>query len=180
MKHSHGNRCHIAVFVFTLVLSLTFAKPVLAKLETVRVTITGSDLPTPVEITDKSTLSAFNIWNGPGNFKIENGVRTPIVHDGSILWSQGTVPDPPKGLPQHEISFFGGFPEERVIYVLIYEYDPMLQKGYIYLPGKGEKGYDVNVRSIYRGVEGHWFRAAEDFDRLIGSVIAGTRSAPAK
>jgi len=180
MSYSDSSNRRLAVCVFTLVLSLAFAKPILAKLETVRVTITGSDLPMPLEITDKSSLTGFNIWSGPGNFKIENGVKIPIVHDGSIMWSQGTVPEPPKGLPQHEISFYGGSPEERIIYVMIYEYDPTSKKGYIYLPGKGEKWYDVNVRSIYRGVEGHWFRASEEFDHQIGAVIAAGRSAPAK
>ena len=73
---------------------------------------------------------------GPGNFKVENGFRIPIVQDGSILWPQGVVSDPPKGLPI-----------------------------------KGERWYEVNVRSIYRGVEGQWFHASEDFNDALESII---------
>jgi hypothetical protein len=146
-----------------------FASTVSAKSEMVKMTIMGRELPKPVEITDKSILAALNIWSG--NFKIESGVGSPIVSDGSILWSQGAVPEPPKGLPQYEVSFYGRFPEERLMYVLRYLYDPSEKKGYVYLPGKGEDWYDVNIHSIYRGVEGHWFRASDGFCSTVEPLI---------
>lgn len=31
------------------------------------------------------------------------------------------------------------------------------------MPGTGEDWYEVNINSIYRGVEGQWFRASDDF-----------------
>jgi hypothetical protein len=57
------------------------------------------------------------------------------------------------------------------MYVFRYQYDPSEKRGYLYLPGKEERWYEVNVRSIYRGVEGHWFRASEDFDRTVEPLI---------
>jgi hypothetical protein len=161
----------IVIPVLSLVLGAGFAAILSAKPETVKMTITGSELPKPVEITDQSILAALNIWSGPGNFKIENGVRAPIVNDGSILWSLGAVPEPPKGLPHYDVSFYGEFPEERLMYVLKYLYDPSEKKGYVYLPGKGEEWYEVNVHSIYRGVEGQWFRASDGFCSTVEPLI---------
>ena len=161
----------IAILTLGFVSSLTFAGHLSAKSETVKMTITGSDLPKTIEITDKSILTRFNIWSGPGNFRVENGVKTPIINDGSILWSQAVVSDPPKGLQQYEVSFYGMFPEERIMYVLRYKYDPIATKGYVYLPGRGEPWYEVNVRSIYRGVEGHWFTASEEFNNTVEPII---------
>src|SRR5271165_3924839 len=121
----------IAVPVLSFALSFTLVGLLSAKSETVRMTITGTDFPRPVEITDISILTRFNIWSGPGNFGMENGVNVPVVHDGSILWSQGVVSDPPKELPLYELSFYGQFPEERIMYVFTYRYDPTAKKGYL-------------------------------------------------
>lgn len=166
----------IALGALSLVLSLTVAGPLAAKSETVKMTITAPDLPKPIEVTDTSILRRLNVWSGPGNFSVDNGVKIPAMYDGSILWSLGVVPDAPKGLAQYEVSLYGRMPQERVIYMFRYQYDPKEKKGYIYLPGRGEKGYDIDVRSIYRGVEGHWFRASEAFDDavepLIGKALA--------
>jgi hypothetical protein len=170
-------KTQIAAVALGYVLGLTLVGSLSAKSETVKITITGEGLSKPVEITDRSILASINIWSGPGNFKIDGGARIPIVHDGSILWSQGMVADPPKGLAKYEVSFYGTFPEERLMYVLVYEYDSTTMKGYVYLPGRGEKWYEVNVRSILRGVEGHWFHASRDFVDTIGPAIQKVRSA---
>ena len=170
-------REQIGIPMLSLMLGAGFAVILSAKSEIAKMTITGSELPKPVEITDKSILAAFDIWSGPGNFKIENGVRTPIVNDGSILWSLGAVPEPPKGLPHYQVSFYERSPEERLMYVLKYLYDPSEKKGYVYLPGKGEKSYEVNVHSIYRGVEGQWFRASDGFCSTVEPLIRKAKRA---
>jgi hypothetical protein len=168
----------IVIPLLSLVLGAGFAAILSAKAETVKMTITGSELPQPVEITDKSILAAFKIWSGPGNFKIENGVRTPILGDGSILWSLGAVPEPPKGLPHYDVSFYGQLSEEATpMYVLKYLYDASEKKGYVYLPGKGEEWYEVNVHSIYRGVEGQWFRASDGFCGTVEPLIRKAKMA---
>lgn len=66
------------------------------------------------------------------------------------------------------------------MYVLVYCYDPARKTGYVYLPGKGEKWYDVNVGSIYRGVEGHWFQASGSFGDVIESSIRNARATAAR
>ena len=176
----HCIKGQIASIALGYVLSVTLVGSLSAKSETVRITITGDGLSKPVEITDRSILAGINIWSGPGNFKIEGGARIPIIDDGSILWSQGVVSGPPKALTRYEVSFYGRFPEERIMYVLVYEFDSTAMKGYVYLPGRGEKWYEVNVRSILRGVEGHWFNASHDFVETVGSIICKARSASEK
>ena len=146
-----------------------------AKTQVMAVTISGGELPKPIEITEPNVIRSFDIWSGPGNFKIENGVRIPIVQDGSILWSQGIVSEPPKGLSDYEISFNGSSPGEH-LYVLLYRYDPAVHFGYAYLPGKGEEWYDVNVHWIYRAVEGHWFRTSSAFDQLVEPLVEKAKS----
>jgi hypothetical protein len=136
----------------------------------VKITVTGVDLSTPITITDESILAGFNIWSGPGNY--------PIVRDGSVLWSKGYVSERPKRLPRYEVSFYGTFPDERVMYVVMYEYDPAARKGYLYLPGPGEPWYEVNVRSIYRNVEGHWFHVSPEFDRALNPIIRSAKLGP--
>jgi hypothetical protein len=163
----------------SLAIGLVSASLLCAKAPILAVTISGGGLPKPIEITESAVIESFNIWSGPGNFKIENGVRTPIVRDGSILWSQGIVSDRPKGPPEYEISFNGSSPEHR-LYVLLYRYDPSAHFGYVYLPGKGEEWYDVNVHTIYRGVEGHWFRTSGAFVELVQPLIEKAKATDGK
>jgi hypothetical protein len=93
------------------------------------------------------------------------------------MWSEGAVPEPSEGTPQYEISLYGKFPEERLMYVFIFQYDQTAKKGYVYLPGKGEKWYETYVRSIYRGVEGHWFNASEELGNMVEPLIRKAKSA---
>jgi hypothetical protein len=167
------------IAIGSLAMGLVSAGLLWAKAPVGAVTISGGGLPKLIEITESDAIKSFNIWSGPGNFKIENGVRTPIVRDGSILWSHGIVSDPPKGPPEYEISFNGSSPEQR-LYVLLYRYDPSAHFGYVYLPGKGEEWYVVNVHTIYRGVEGHWFRTSRAFDELVQPLIEKAKSTDRK
>ena len=49
-------------------IALMFAVPItlIAKGDTVRVTITGGDLAKAIEITDEVWLAKLNVWSGPG------------------------------------------------------------------------------------------------------------------
>ena len=46
------------------------------------------------------------------------------------------------------------------------------ERGYIQIPKPGDAEYYVNVRTIYRGVEGQWFRATENWDALMRAHLA--------
>ena len=62
---------------------------------------------------------------------------------------------------------------------VLYEPDPARGQGYVYFPGKGEESYALNVSSIYRGREGHWFRATRAWNQAAVKAIAGKPAQPA-
>jgi len=92
-----------------------------------------------------------------------------------IDWSKRAVAEHPKGLQPYEVSFYSKLPNERLSYVVFYEYDPATQHGYIYLPGRTDECYRLNVNSIFRGVEGNWFRAWRVWDDVARPLIAGAK-----
>jgi hypothetical protein len=54
---------------------------------------------------------------------------------------------------------------------VFYEYDPANDQGYIYLPGKTDEWYRLNVGTIFRGVEGNWFFARDAWERIARPLI---------
>jgi hypothetical protein len=46
-----------------------------------------------------------------------------------------------------------------LVYVGFYDYDPVSRRGFVYLPGRGERWHDLDINLLYRGdgVDGHWF-----------------------
>jgi hypothetical protein len=41
----------------------------------------------------------------------------------------------------------------------------------MYLPGRGEEHYALNVSSIIHDVEGHWFYASDAWQRLVMPLV---------
>jgi hypothetical protein len=143
-----------------------------AKGDIVRITIKSDHLKTPIEIIDPKILATFNIWPGPGT-----GGTIPDANfngaDGFIIdWSRPALSDHPRGLRRYEVSFYAKLPNERLVYVVFYEFDPATGHGYIYLPGRADEWYRLNVGTIFRGVEGQWFRAGSEWDRVARPLIA--------
>jgi len=135
----------------------------LAKGNTVRITIRGGDLAAPVEISDSNLIMRFHVWSGPGTSSNEA--------EGLIVdWSRG-VAQPPVDLQVYEVSFL----TTRGAYVVSYVIDPSTNEGYVYLPGKRDAGYRDNVGLIFRGVEGNWFHAWSAWEKLAHPLIAKTR-----
>jgi len=163
--------CLLAVFIAS--------SPVWAKGDMVVIEVKGGTLTSPLKITDPK-IQEFNVWAGPGvnNTTLENA-------SGFIVdWHAGVVAHPPAGVQHYEISFYVGCrtPNDFVClaekpslaYVVFYDYDPSSTRGFVYLPGKGEPWYVMNVRSIYHGegVEGHWFQAADSWESFVRPIIA--------
>lgn len=152
----------IAFFLLAIPAQL-FAKGV-----TLKIIIRGGDLKAPIEITDSKVLANFIVWAGPGT--------SPNETEAFIIdWSDGPGAERPKGLPRYEISFYAKHPEERLVYVVFYEYDPATLRGYVYLPGKTDQWYRLNVSTILRGVEGNWFRAWSAWDDVARPLLADDR-----
>ena len=153
-------------------LIIAFPVSLSAKGKIIRITIQGADLKSPIEITDPKILANFNVWTGPGTFSTQSGFNANAP-SFIIDWSQGTMSSPPKGLPLYEVSFYADFgdKQEKQVYVISYEYDPSSRQGYVYLPGKGEKWWRLNVSSILRGVEGNWFSAWSSWEDVARPLI---------
>lgn len=165
----------LAVSVLYILLLLTIPAELFAKADTSKIIIKGADLGTPIEITDAKTLANFAVWTGPGTSC--SGCPKPGTESFIVNWSQ-PVAAPAKGLQRYEVSFYAKMPNERLVYVVFYEYDPATAHGYIYLPGRADESYSLNMGTIARGVEGKWFRAWAAWEGVARPLIAGARTDP--
>jgi hypothetical protein len=173
-----------SVAVFGL-LFLLASVPLLAKGQLVLIEIRGATLSTPVRITD-AKIENFSPWAGPGTGA--NGVENT---EGFIAdWQAGVVKPHGVGLQHYEVSFYVSCHTAtnghecltkapftmrmRLVYVVFYDYDPSLPRGFIYLPGKGSSFYYLNMGSIARGCEGNWFLAKDSWEDFIRPVMAKT------
>jgi len=138
---------------------------VCAKAPTSKITIKGPGITSPIEITDPKVLANFRVWAGPGTSSDEQ--ESLIVN-----WSQGADAERPSGLQRYEVSFYVKAKEERLIYVVFYEYDPSTEQGYVYLPKYSEEWGKLNEGTILHGVEGHWFRASRAWESVARPLIA--------
>lgn len=141
-----------------------------AKAETSKIIITGAVLNAPINITDPKTLANFGVWTGAGT-NCTGNCPQPNPESFIVNWSQ-PVADHPRGLHRYQVSFYAKMPEERLIYVVFYEYDPASEHGYVYFPGRTEEWYRLNVSTIFHGVEGKWFRASSTWEVLARPLIS--------
>lgn len=135
----------------------------LAKGYTVRITIQGGDLAAPIQITDPDVVRTFNVWMGPGASSNE---RQGLIVD----WSRG-IAKPPKDLPVYQV-LIATTRRNPGTYVVSYVIDPSTNEGYVYLPGKDDPEFRDNSWLIYRGVEGNWFHAWSEWQKVADRLIA--------
>jgi hypothetical protein len=156
----------------TLAVLLMLTTSLMAKGATTRITIRGSSSGGSIDITDPTILREFNVWSGPGTSV--GGVEGT---EGFIIdWSSGIVTKRPTGLQHYEVSFFANSSDRTdtpPTYVVFYEHDAASNRGYVYLPGKGDEQYPQNAGEIYRGhdLEGKWFVATKAFQTLFRKSI---------
>lgn len=175
------------VKVFWLLFSLAVSVPLWAKGNTVLIEVKGEALSTPVRITD-AKIEDFTPWAGPG----VNGARVPSAEGFIVDWHAGVVRQP-AGLQHYEVSFYAGcrssrqigqpgpYPpndpeclaeKPRLVYVVFYDFDPSLSRGFVYLPGRAEAFYFLNMGTIARGCEGNWFLANDSWEAFMRPLIA--------
>ena len=137
--------------------------PLPAKGKTVKITINGADLKTPIEISDPKILANFQVWTGPGT-------STADTQSLIIDWSQGPVRKPPESVRRYQVSFHTD-PNDQIVYVVYYAFSPGAEQGYVYLPGDSDEWAGLNVRTIFHGVEGKWFPAWIAWERVARPLI---------
>ena len=148
--------------------------PLLAKGPTTRIVISGPGLSAPVEITDSTLLRQFVVWAGAGVTVNGQEQERGFIVD----WPKGAVVKRPGELPRYQVSFYVKYAnrplesqEERLAYVVMYEPDEAASAGYVYLPGKGEEHFQLNVATMRRGREGQWFHASDAWNRAARHVL---------
>ena len=161
-------------------LMMSIPAPLSAKGATVKITITGAGLAAPIEITDRKVRD-FSVWAGPGTFR--NGIEGT---EGFIIqWSKGIVVDRPKGLQHYEVSFYTGCDmrehgcrssKPSLSYVVLYEYDPSVEQGYIYLPGKDDEMVKFSGMWHGHGFEGNWLCATSERENFVRPLIAKAKA----
>lgn len=112
-----------------------------AKGPTVKLTVSGGSLQRPVDVSSQPAL--VHVWS-------DDFIGAPTGQPGAEL-------------PRYQVAFHvrpNGTREPRVMYVVTYVHDPVSGEAFIYLPGRGEEHYALNVSTILReGRDGRWHRA---------------------
>jgi hypothetical protein len=116
-------RMALAVLLNSLLI-LSALTQLLAKGKTVKITIKGAGLKTPIEISDPKILANFQVWTGPGTSTAD---RPSLIID----WSQGPVRKPPESLPRYQVSFHTQ-PNNQIAYVVYYAFALGAEQGYVY------------------------------------------------
>jgi hypothetical protein len=159
--------------VLVVLLLLAIPTELFAKAHTSKITIKGADLSAPIEITDAKTLANFFVWTGTGTGCTP--CPQPSPESFIVDWSH-PMTDHPSGLHRYQVSFYAKMPDERLIYVVFYEYDPATEHGYVYLPGKTEEWYRLNVSALIHGVEGNWFPAWSVWEGVARPLIEAAKT----
>jgi hypothetical protein len=162
----------LSVTLFLLLLPVQ----VFAKGPTSKITINGPGLKTPIEITDPNVVKQFNVWTGPGTWSSVPG-SDPYAPGLIVDWAKAEKA-PADGLARYEVSFYEKTPDERMTYVVFYEYDPATGHSYVYIPGPNDKFYSLNVTTIGHGVEGQWFSAWSAWDNVAKPLITEAKQRP--
>jgi hypothetical protein len=144
----------------------------LAKSPTLKIVIHGADLKTPIQITDGRVLANFQVFSGKGTYSNEPRLEGPSF---IIDWPEGPTAEPPKALPRYEIVFYVDRHGERLEYAVSYAFDVETGEGYVYLPGKNDEDYALNVHTIIRRVEGKWFHSWAKWDSVAEQLIQSRR-----
>ena len=136
------------------IIACSIVSAVAAKTPTVKLTIAGPRLVNPIDVTNPNALA--NVW------------------EGSFIKSPATEPD--KALPRYLVSFFTTAPRSeaspKLCYVVYYVRDPQSADGYVYLPGRGEEGFRLNVGSIIRREQdGKWHHAEQAWSDAIAEAL---------
>jgi hypothetical protein len=158
-----------------------------AKGVTTRITITGGDLATSLDIADEAAVQPFQVWAGPGTQSCIRRVCREGTEGFIVDWPAGAATERPSGLPRYTVSFYTAVTEGMIDsrgtqathppYVVLYEYDAATRHGYVYLPSgaRGDEWGATNTAAIFRGVEGRWLHASSAWTALAAPLIAQRR-----
>jgi hypothetical protein len=125
------------------------AAPAAQVKETVRLTVTGSGLAQPIEITDRGVLKPFSVYGG---------------------FLGGPASEPDAAWPRYSVTFDMQTREgvKTGAYMLDYVKSRWTSEGFIYLPGRGDARYRINIGTMMRGMQdGAWHHASDAWSAAI-------------
>ena len=150
--------------LLTILMMLVCAPAAYFKGSPDKITIRGGKLARTIEITDRESLKGFDPWSGQ-----------------FIDWNKGFVANPPDRNYTFEVFFYKKWPgrhsrydqgDLKLIYALRYYPGRNGEPGYIYLPGKGEAFYDLNIGTIIRkDHDGRWLFASSAWEALFKRAL---------
>ena len=141
-----------------------------ARSDTLRIVINGGNLTTMVEILDPVIVSQFNVWTGIGTSS--NEAQGMIVD-----WAKGIV-RPPSRSVVYQIAIITDRPGANNTYRVDYAYDSATKHGFVFLPAQGDPRYEENAWLIRHGIEGNWFPAWSEFEKVAHPLIQSAARRP--
>jgi hypothetical protein len=132
----------------------------------------------PLVSIEAPVAGEFTIWSGPGTGGTAGDETGNPRSDGDIAdWRQGAVQAPPKG-PVYKVMFLCEACEPARedawrCYGVRYAPGGNGAPGLIQIPEAGDPDFPLNLQTIYRGVEGQWFRASAKWEELVRARIQG-------
>lgn len=129
---------------------------------TVKLVVNGPGLRRNVEITDREAIKA-NVFGG-------EFMTTPAE-------------EPDRSWPRYRVAFHVNSRERGVhlAYAVVYVRNPKTGEGYVYLPGRGEGDYGLNISTIIRdgtaspgaqpARDGQWQHADADWSRALNAHL---------
>ena len=170
-----------------ILIAALFAMPApsIGKSETARIEIARGK-QTLVTLAGEESAGQFTIWSGPGTTAgPPEGPGQMSTSDRDIAdWLAGSV-QPPRKLQVYEVRFYcaarGENARESVpsslCYGVRYAIDRKSGQGYIQIPAGNDASFPANTRSIYRGVEGRWFRSSDRWEELVRPQVEAALTA---
>jgi len=158
---------------------------VAAKGETTRIEVARGKRPF-VTLTAPETVGQFTIWSGPGATAGPPGGPGQVSTSARDFadWPAGAV-EPPRNLTIFKVRFFCAAQQDpqpevtpsHLCYGVRYAIDADSRQGYIQIPPEGDQDFPLNTQSIYRGVEGSWYRASAHWEMLVRPQIEAALAA---
>lgn len=119
----------------------------------------------------------FTIWGGPGTSVTADAGRQTGKSESDIAdWKQGAVAAPSDARPVYQVVFLCEACEPARgdawrCYGVRYAPGEGGLPGLIQIPAAGDPDFPGNLQTIYRGVEGQWFRASPRWEAVVSARL---------
>jgi hypothetical protein len=170
MTAATNDRYLKAALAWLLAIGLLGADTVAARSHVTRIDVSRDKIAL-VQI-EGADASAFTIWGGPGT-EVEAGAEDAAADIAD--WQGGSVAAPGGG-PVYEVMFLCEACEPARkdswrCYGVRYAPGRDGAPGLIQIPAPGDPAFPGNLKTIYRGVEGQWFRASAKWEQVVRARI---------